>query len=110
MLSISNLRAEVDGHCVAVDLGHRAQTVEVVADPVTDVEYLHDHLGGGHLLEGRIDRDTEEPVVATHLTALVADERDVVARDALEHLVGADGVEGGELREQRDGDLHGHAS
>ena len=36
--------------------------------------------------------------------ALVADERDVEARDALQHLVRADAVEGGEAGEQRDGD------
>ena len=41
------------------------------------------------------------------LAALVADERDVDRRDALQHLVRADAVEGGELREEGDDDLHG---
>ena len=41
----------------------------------------------------------------------VPDEGDVEERDALEHLVGADGVEGREPGKQRDGDLEvvGHA-
>ena len=43
--------------------------------------------------------------------AVVADEDDVEGRDALQDLVGPDGVERGELREEGDGDLQavGHA-
>ena len=53
----------------------------------------------------------EHAVLAADLAALVADERDVEGRDALEDLVGPDGVERRELREERDGDLQavGHA-
>ena len=53
----------------------------------------------------------EHAVLAAHLAVVVADEDDVEARDALQDLVGPDGVERRELREERDGDLQavGHA-
>jgi hypothetical protein len=60
--------------------------------------------GCGHLLERRVDLDAEHAVVRADDAALVADERHVEVRDALQHLVGPDAVERGELREQRDGD------
>ena len=50
----------------------------------------HDDVGVGHLLERGVDGDAEEAVLAAHLAALVADERDVDVGDALQHLVGPD--------------------
>ena len=63
------------------------------------------HVGTGHLGEGRVGDQTQHPVVAAHLSGPVADEGHVDARHPLEHLVGPDGVEGGEPRKERDRDL-----
>ena len=49
----------------------------------------------------------EEAVLGPHRAALVADEGHGRVGEPLQHLVGADGVEGGEGVEDRDGDLHG---
>ena len=70
-----------------------------------------DDVGLGHLLEGGVGDEAEHAVLAAHLAAGVTDEGDVEGRDALEHLVGPDGVERREPLEQRDGDVHavGHA-
>ena len=83
----------------------------VLERPRADAAGEDDHVGRRHLLEGGVGAQPEHPVLAAHLAAVVADEDDVEARDALQHLVGADGVERRELREERDGDLQavGHA-
>ena len=67
----------------------------------------HDHVGCGEVVEGAVGGDAQETVLAAHLAALVADERDVDAGNALQHLVGADAVEGGELWEQGNDHLQG---
>ena len=67
----------------------------------------HHDVRCGQLLEGRVDLDTEHPVVRSHDAALVTDERHVEVRDALQHLVGADPVERREVGEQGDRDA-GH--
>ena len=69
----------------------------------------HDDVRVREVLERAVDLDAEHLVVGADDTALVADERDVEAGDALEHLVRPDAVEGGELREQGDDDL-GHGA
>ena len=63
--------------------------------------------GVGHLLERGVDGDAEEAVLAAHLAAFVTDERHVDRGNALQHLVRADPVERGELREEGYDDLHG---
>ena len=96
----------------AVGLAHPVHDALVVLErPGAHPAGKHDHVGRRQLLEGGVDREAEHPVLAPHLAAFVADEGDVEVRDALEHLVGSDGVERRELREQRDGDLQavGHA-
>ena len=60
----------------------------------------------GHLVERGVDREAEVSVVGAHLTALGADEHDLGAGKALQHFVGTDGVERGDLREEQEGDLH----
>ncbi|HUD16373.1 MAG TPA: hypothetical protein VMQ59_03880 [Acidimicrobiales bacterium] len=63
------------------------------------------HVRVAEVVEGGIDGEAERAVVAADLAPPVADEGDVDRGDALEHLVGADAVEGGEPREQGDGHL-----
>ena len=46
------------------------------------------------------------PVSVLQLAGVGCDEGELEARKAREHLVRADGVEGGELGENEDGDLH----
>ena len=79
--------------------------------PRPDAAGEDDHVGRGHLLEGGVDGQPDHAVLAAHLAAVVADEDDVEGRDALQDLVGADGIERGVLGEERDGDLQavGHA-
>ena len=64
----------------------------------------HDDVGGRALLERAVDLDAEHAVVRADHATLVADERHVDVRDALQHLVRADAVERGEVGEERDGD------
>ena len=67
----------------------------------------HDDVGRRHLVVRGVDLDAEEAVVGTNDLTAVADERDDVAGDPLEHLVRADAVEGGEAVEDGDGDRLG---
>ena len=64
------------------------------------------HLGGRHLVEGGVDGEAELAVVGADLAALRADEDHLRAGKALQHLVGPDGVERGQLRKDEEGDLH----
>ena len=85
---------------------------DVVVDQVAgaDAAGEHDDVRGREVVVGGVDLDAEEAVVRAHDAALAADERDLVAGDALQHLVRADPVEGGEAGEQGDGDgCHGHS-
>ena len=72
-----------------------------------DAAGKHDDVGLGHLLEGCVDGDAEETVLAANFAALMTDEGDVDRRNALQHFVRADGVERREAREEGDRDLHG---
>ena len=83
----------------------------VLEGPRPDAAGEDDHVGLGHLLERGVRGQTEHAVLTAHLAAGVAEEGDVEGRDALEDLVGPDGIERGELREERDGDVDavGHA-
>ena len=78
---------------------------------VPDAAGEDDHVGRGSSSKVASTREPDHAVLAAHLAAVVADEDDVEGRDALQDLVGADGIERGELREERDGDLQavGHA-
>ena len=69
----------------------------------------HDDVGLGHVLEGGVDGDPEHAVLASDLAPTVTDEGDVDRGDALQHLVGSHAVEGGEPREEGDGDVQGVA-
>ena len=64
-----------------------------------------DDVGCRHLLEGGVDGQSEHPVVAAHLADGMTDEGNLEGRDALQDLVGPDGIERGELGEEWDGDL-----
>ena len=64
--------------------------------PGADAAGEDDDVGVGSSSNVGVDLDAEEPVLGADHAALVADERDVEARDALQHLVRADAVEGGE--------------
>src|SRR5215211_2867103 len=66
----------------------------------------HDHVGPGRLGEGALDREGHEADVVSHLPPLVGHEADVGARQPGEDLVGTEGVEGCQLREDHDGDVH----
>ena len=66
--------------------------------------YDHD-IGFGELLEGGVDGEAQQPVLGPHLTLPVADEGDVEGGDALEHLVGSDGIQRGHPFEQGDDHL-----
>ncbi len=68
----------------------------------------HHDVRSRQFLEGGVDLDAEHAVVRSYDAALVTDERHVEVGDALQHLVGADPVERGELGEQRDRNA-GHA-
>ena len=59
--------------------------------------------------EGAVDLDAEHAVVGTNDAPLMADERDIDLRDSLQHLVGPDAVECGELREKGNDSGDGHA-
>jgi hypothetical protein len=72
-----------------------------------DTAREHHDVGVGELLEGRVDGDAEHAVLAADLAAVVADERDVDRRYALQHLVWPDGIECGEPGKQWYRDLHG---
>ena len=58
------------------------------------------------LVERVVGAEAERAAVGAHLALLGADELDLPAGDGAQHLVGADRVEGGELVEDEDGDLH----
>ena len=73
----------------------------------SDAAGEHDDVWLGELIERRVDGDAEHAVLAAHLAALVADERDVDRRDPLHHLVRPDGIERGEAGEQWNGDVRG---
>ena len=77
--------------------------------PRADAAGEHEHVGPGVVLERAVDLDAEHRVVRADHAAFVADERDVEVGDPLEHFVGPDGVEGGEVGEQGDDDF-GHGS
>ena len=77
--------------------------------PGADAAGHDDDVGRRDLVERGVDGETEEAVVGADLAALGADEGDGGAGEALEDLVGADGVERGDLGEQGDGDVHGMA-
>jgi hypothetical protein len=97
-----------------VSLAHPVEHALVVFQrPRPDATGEDDDVGRGDLFEGGIDREPDHAVLAAHLAALVTDEDDVEVWDALQDLVGADRIERGVLREQRNGDLQavgiGHA-
>ena len=92
----------VCGVSVAQPLEH---TVVVEQRPCPDAAREHDDIRLVEFVEGGIDLDAEEAVVGPDDAALVPDERDVDHRDALEHLVRADAVEGGKPGEQWDDDV-----
>ncbi len=71
----------------------------------------HQGIRLGALLEGGIDRHPQDAVVAPDLAPAMPDEGQIDGRDALEDLVGADGVERREAREQGNGHVQsvGHA-
>ncbi len=71
-------------------------------DPAGDQE----HVGVRHLVEGVLDVEDEEPVVVGEEALLLRADDDLRAGEEAEHLVRADGVEGGELGVEADGDLH----
>ena len=88
-----------------------------VADPVEDVLVVEERAIAlaardeqdvrlGHLFDGRVGGDPEPAGVGSELAGVGRDEGELEARKAREHLVRADGVEGGELGENEDGDLH----
>ena len=58
-------------------------------------------------VERVVGAEAERAAVGAHLALLGADELDLPAGHRAQHLVGADRVEGGELLEDQDGDLHG---
>ena len=76
----------------------------VLEDACAESTREHQDVRVGHLFEGGVADDPQHPVFAADLTPVVTDEHDVEARDALEDLVGPDGIEGGERVEERDGD------
>src|SRR5690349_13901121 len=86
-------------------------TDHFVVDQLTgaDTAGHHHHVRSADLVEVGITDYAEQPVLGAYLTAPMSDEDHVDRRDALQHFVGPDGVEGGEPVEQWDGDLH-HAS
>jgi hypothetical protein len=59
-------------------------------------------------LKRAVDLDIEHAVVGANHTSFVPDKGDVDLGVALQHVVGADAVEGGELMEQRDDCLNTH--
>jgi hypothetical protein len=56
----------------------------------------HDDGRLGDLLKGGIDRYAEHAVLGAYLPASMTDDGHIDLRNALEHLVGPDAVEGGE--------------
>ena len=79
--------------------------------PWSDPAGEHDDVRLGHLLPGGVDGQAEHAILGADLAAVVSDEGDVEARDPLKDLVGPDGIERGDVWEERDGDLQavGHA-
>ena len=73
--------------------------------PCSDATGEDDHPRCGHLLEHGVRAEAEHPVLGAHLALVVTQENDVEVRHALEDLVGTDGVERGDPREEGDGDL-----
>ena len=65
-----------------------------------------DDVGLGEVPDEGVDGQPEESVLGADLTGAGAHEGHRGPGEALEHLVGADGVEGREAVEEGDGDLH----
>ena len=72
-----------------------------------DASGKDEDVGLAQLGECGIGHHAEHAVLAAVLAPLPPDEDDVDERDALEHLVGAHGIERRELREEGDGDGKG---
>jgi len=81
-----------------------AVTGEAPGDESTGHE---EHAGCGDLVEGVGDVEVQEPNVVGEVALLRRAEYDLGIGEEGEHLVGADGVEGGEARIESDGDLQG---
>jgi hypothetical protein len=68
----------------------------------------HDqHVGRGDVAELVLDLELQEPLVVGHPPPLRGAQHDLGPRHLGEDLVRAHGVEGGELGEHGNGDLHG---
>jgi hypothetical protein len=65
----------------------------------------HDDVGLRHVLEGGVDGEPEHAILAANLAPTVTDEGHVDRRDALQHLVRAHAVQGGEPLEEGDRDV-----
>jgi PPOX class probable F420-dependent enzyme len=75
--------------------------------PVAFAAGDEDDVGLRHLVEGEVGAEPKRAAVGPHLPLGGGDEPDLPPRHRAKHLVGPDRVEGGELVEDEDGDLHG---
>ena len=96
-------------HLVAlVDLAQPGEDALVLHQrPVAFAAGDEDDVGLGHLLQRVVGAEPERAAVGPHLALGGADEPDLPAGHRAQHLVGPDRVEGGELVEDEDRDLHG---
>ena len=102
------MQTEVVNRVVAWAMTHPLEHPFVMLErPGAHATREHDHVGFGELLEGRVSGDAEHSVLTADLAAPMSDEGDVDEGDALENLVGPDGVERREPGEQRYGDVQG---
>ena len=93
------------GATIARTLVDAGASVVVLERPRPHAAGEDDDVRCAHLFEGGVDVQPEHPVVAAHLADGVAHEHNVEGRDALQDFVGPNGVERGELGEERYGDL-----
>jgi len=81
--------------------------VAVPSQPAGDETTGHDDdVGRVHIVERVVEVQPQQAVVIRQLPRPGRTENDFGVRELGEHLIGTDGVEGGESRVQADGDLH----